>query len=225
MAIVKQCENCGKIWDADERKRRFCSRKCSGVYHALRRDSVEPAPVVGARWVQLGRGCFALVDASDFDRVSEHLWCLGIGGYPYTSVGADRIRLHRFIVGHQPEHHTDHENGDKLDNRRQNLRPATCSQNLGNSKSRGGVSRFKGVFLDRRDGRWYSQIKHQSMTHNLGRFDSEEAAALAYDEAALRLFGDYARCNFTGPRCHLVSHEGALPAARLPGVPVAAPSS
>lgn len=102
--------------------------------------------------------------------------------------------LHRVIV--PTELTVDHRNGDGLDNRRENLRPATDKQQMRNRpKIPGSTSRYKGVFRAP-TGRWTAQIKYDHKSRHIGMFATEEAAARAYDEAARRAFGEFARTNF-----------------------------
>lgn len=101
--------------------------------------------------------------------------------------------LHTFLTGWPL---VDHANGNGLDNRRANLRPATPAQNLANARPRGGASSFKGVTwrADRRQ--WRARITASGRRHQLGYFKTEVAAALAYDVAARTMFGEFARTNF-----------------------------
>jgi hypothetical protein len=92
----------------------------------------------------------------------------------------------------------DHRNNDGLDNRRDNLRLATRSQNMYNklkTKSKTS-SRFIGVSFDKSRRKWEARIYYQGRKIWLGRFDSEIDAALAYDEAARKYHGEFARLNF-----------------------------
>jgi hypothetical protein len=96
----------------------------------------------------------------------------------------------------------DHVNGDGRDNRVSNLRAATYSQNSQNrrkSKKRCG-SKYKGVWLDKRSGRWRAQICFDGDRRHLGYYGEEEAAARAYDRAAVRYHGEFARVNFESSR-------------------------
>lgn len=103
--------------------------------------------------------------------------------------------MHTLLTGFT---RTDHVNGIGLDNRRENLRPCNQSQNGGNSQKtkRNTVSSYKGVWFDPSRDKWESKIAFNRKTIHLGRFDSEEKAARAYDDKAQELFGEFARLNF-----------------------------
>lgn len=89
----------------------------------------------------------------------------------------------------------DHKDGDGLNNRRHNLRGCTRRDNSANSRKRQHTSsRFKGVSYN--SGKWLATIGYDRKTHYLGRYDTEEDAAMAYDRAALRHFGTFAKVNF-----------------------------
>lgn len=92
----------------------------------------------------------------------------------------------------------DHINGDSLDNRRSNLRVATATQNQGNRRKQRGkaTSSYKGVSFVKARGKWLACIGRRGVVKNLGRYSTEEAAARAYDVAALEYFGEYAHLNF-----------------------------
>jgi hypothetical protein len=90
----------------------------------------------------------------------------------------------------------DHINGDPLDNRKSNLRLATQADNSRNSVQRGSNSGFKGVSYVAKRGLYFASIKHNGRTIGLGRHRTAEDAARAYDAAARRLQGQFARLNF-----------------------------
>lgn len=107
-----------------------------------------------------------------------------------------KVLMHRLILLAPDTTLVDHINGDPLDNRRENLRYATQSQQNANRHRTFGASRFKGVYR-RRDGlKWCAQCRVPGGKQRyLGSFDSEEDAARAYNAAATELFGEYARLN------------------------------
>jgi hypothetical protein len=144
-----------------------------------------------------GRG-YALVDEEDYELVSQYKWCLLPGhrtDYAQHSIRKGKTQLmHRLITGYKQ---TDHINGDGLDNRRCNLRPATHHQNGANQRIRiDNISGFKGVYFRKGRGYWVAQIGVDGKTIHLGHFDNRVNAARAYDTAALEHFGEYARLNF-----------------------------
>ncbi|MBV8278501.1 MAG: HNH endonuclease [Verrucomicrobia bacterium] len=104
--------------------------------------------------------------------------------------------MHRLIVNAPPGVQVDHVNGDGLDNRRANLRLASATQNAHNRKiRRDNTSGFKGVRFDQSSQRWDARITFQGKRYYLGLFVTAELAARTYDQAARRLFGDFARTN------------------------------
>lgn len=168
--------------------------------------------------IVLTNGYVALVDDEDADRINEHHWWAHrvAGGRVYAErkdwAAQKTIRMHREIMGLPPSRspQVDHINGlfaegseKVLDNRRANLRLATNGQNRANSRvsttraGRPAGSRFKGVQWRPRIRRWVASCRSQGTLHYLGCFVVEEDAARAYDEAALRLHGEFARVNFT----------------------------
>lgn len=143
------------------------------------------------------------IDDEDFERVSQYKWNYNPKfGYITRTEYVDKnhapkvIYLHRFIMETPQGMDTDHINGNKLDNRRDNLRVCTRSQNLANrGKLITNSTGYKGVTIG--NGKYVSQIGFNGNTHRLGSFDNPVHAALAYDDAAIRLFGDFAQTNFT----------------------------
>lgn len=93
----------------------------------------------------------------------------------------------------------DHINTDSLDNRKANLRLATHSQNSCNSRrdKSNTYSRFRGVSFSKRKGKWFAAIRVNGKKTWLGYFANEEDAAKAYDEAAQKYHGEFARVNFS----------------------------
>lgn len=151
--------------------------------------------------IALKGGAVAIVDPADADRVLAHRWraCSNGRGNVYVRRcgSGSPVYLHRFVIGAQAGELVDHANGDGLDNRRANLRIADHSANGANRHSPvRGSSRFRGVYWNRRLGRWHAQIGGGNSTTYIGQFDDEAEAARAYDRAATERFGAFAAPNF-----------------------------
>ena len=148
-----------------------------------------------------------LVDADVYHEIAGLSWCKS-GDYVARRLSGPRRGkqrrewLHRRVNRTPAGVATDHRNLFKMDNRRSNLRDASHSLNNGNRPKRQGnnqgasSSRFKGVYWHKRASKWHAAIKLGSKRVYLGIFTSEEAAARAYDAAALQHFGEFARLNF-----------------------------
>lgn len=88
----------------------------------------------------------------------------------------------------------DHINGNTLDNRRENLRICTNSQNVCNKGNyKNSISKYKGV-CPRKD-KWLTQIQRNGIKMYIGLYETEEMAAHQYNLAALDLHGEFARLN------------------------------
>lgn len=126
--------------------------------------------------------------------------------YLHISFKPTFLRAHRLAwflhYGKWPELEIDHINGNTLDNRIENLRLATRVENQRNTrKPQDNKSGYKGVHLCKSTGRYRSVIylrdkdTGRKKRLELGRFDDPELASLAYDTAAERFFGSFARTN------------------------------
>jgi hypothetical protein len=139
-----------------------------------------------------------LVDDADYEGLMLYKWWLNDKGYPITTLcRMDRRRhtsrkMHRFI--NPSWRKTDHENRNKLDNRRSNLRPCTHAQNNANVEHKRS-GRFIGVA--KTQGRqWKAHVSYKDRTLYLGNYNSELLAAFVRDAAARELHGPFAILNF-----------------------------
>jgi hypothetical protein len=120
-------------------------------------------------------------------------------GYLHVSINRMFVRVHRIVFamhyGLEPVA-IDHVNRNKQDNRPENLRPATQSENAGNTWGFAhNTSGIKGVSRNTRSGMWHAQIKINGKQTYLGRYATKEQAQVAYNEAATKHFGEFARCS------------------------------
>lgn len=151
--------------------------------------------------IVLGRsGRVALIDDSDYDHLKQHKWrvarCNQNAAYTYaaTRIAGRFMLMHRFILNAPASKLVDHINGDRLDNRRCNLRLCTHAENQRNGKRpSNNTSGFKGVHWRKDRQRWYAEIYVNNARVHLGCYQSKEAAAEAYRTAALKYHGEFAR--------------------------------
>ncbi len=119
-------------------------------------------------------------------------------GYRNISIGRQLYKAHRiaWAIGHGafPEDEIDHRNNRRDDNRLENLRSASKSQNCHNCLMRkDNTSQVKGVRWHSRDEKWEARIMVNRKSKNLGYFKNKESAAAAYAEASARLHGEFGR--------------------------------
>jgi hypothetical protein len=128
---------------------------------------------------------YAIVDDEDYDRLVERRWFKSVYGYAAHRERRDGVLtyywMHREVLGlsRDDPRVTDHINGDKLDNRRANLRPATKSLNVHNSTAGYGTSPIRGVSFDKRRGYWRATF----CGRELGCYPTEQEAAVVVASA------------------------------------------
>ena len=141
-------------------------------------------------------GASFIFDPEDEHLVRQHTWSIA-RGHIRTTVGGKTHYLHRLILGAPDGAQIDHINGDKTDNRRCNLRLATHAENQRNKGTRSdSTTGFKGVCYDKRSGRYVAYINANGVRTYLGYFKDKCMAARAYDAAAIKQHGAFARLNF-----------------------------
>ncbi len=152
-------------------------------------------------YVQLTLGKEAVIDAADIPLVDGINWqahfhrntfyAKAKARHPVTGKASTK-RLHRVIMGNPAGVQIDHKDGDGLNNRRSNLRPATNAENGRNrSIQKNNTSGFNGVHKSGKA--WVASIRVDGRRINLGRFAAPELASAAYNDAAKMYFGEFAR--------------------------------
>ena len=154
------------------------------------------------RDIKLTQGKVALVDDADYDWLNQWKWCLHNKMYAVRNVYSDgkrrTIHMHRVILGiTDPKIKGDHKDGNGLNNQRANLRTATSVQNQQNQKRKNtSASKYKGVIFQKNCKRkWCSHIRDNGKRIYLGLFHTQEEAAKAYNEAAIKYHVEFARLN------------------------------
>jgi hypothetical protein len=153
--------------------------------------------------ITLTKGKVAIVDADDYPLISKNKWRIDCNGYAVRAVKVGKtkrhwLRMHR-VIAKTPDHlFTDHKNGNKLDNRKSNLRVCTKSQNAYNSRlnKQSHISKFRGV--NKHGIKWRACISYEKKIFKLGSFETPEMAALVRDVAAACLHGEFATFNLLG---------------------------
>lgn len=155
--------------------------------------------------IPLTQGLFALVDDDDFEELSKHKWYATkqrktfyaqrkkvINGKQHT------IKMHRYILGTtQAKTIIDHWDNDGLNNQKYNLRACTHTENLCNrGPSKRSLSGLKGVFWRSKKQKWESAIVVNKKYIYLGLFSDKIEAGRAYDIAAKKYQGEFAKLNF-----------------------------
>ena len=151
-----------------------------------------------------GKDIICLYDECDHELISSHHWFLSHGYVCRNHYNKNGVRtkllMHREIIGiTDPAIKCDHRYGNKLDNRRSELRIATSAENNMN-RSNHGKTEYKGVSSFQRKPthkiKYSSRITVNGISRFLGIFKSKIAAAIAYDCAAEEYHGDFAKFNF-----------------------------
>jgi len=158
------------------------------------------------RRIPLTQGKYAIVDPEDFTRLNKHKWHANKAKNTYYAVRRihiarskwKHIKMHREILRPPAHLYVDHINHNGLDNRKANLRPATCRQNSYNRIHfrKNPSSKYKGVSFKKRTKKWTAQIRYNGKTKFIGSYENEIEAAKAYDKAAKKHHGEFAVLNF-----------------------------
>lgn len=154
--------------------------------------------------IPLTQGKVALIDEEDFELVNNYKWHYNRKSHKYGFAVASggrrglRIIMHRLITNAPPGFEVDHINGNPLDNRRNNLRIVTHSQNQKNMRT-SPKSGYKGVSWQKKAKKWQVHLMNNGKKYYLGLFCDIKEAAKAYNIAALEHFGEFAKLNDIKP--------------------------
>ncbi len=159
------------------------------------------------RLIPLTQGKFAVVDDFDYKALGVHKWYavrFKHGYYAVREVARKRIWMHKVLLPGAPR--VDHRDGNGLNNQRENLRPATRSENArgARGKKTGTTSKYRGVYYSRAPrlaNRWIAQYSKNRKANRVGNYSTEREAAEAYDRAAWIQFGEFAQLNFPLDAC------------------------
>jgi hypothetical protein len=144
---------------------------------------------------------WTVVDDEDYDLLAGYRWSMHPRGYAQTGGGDHKELMHRMLLGLTPNRgggrgsgarslQADHINGDKLDNRRANLRIVTNQENHQNRRgaNRGSSSRYRGVYLHKATGKWMARVRTGGKDYYFGSFSDELQAAAAAAAGRRQLF-------------------------------------
>lgn len=155
------------------------------------------------KFIPLTRDKEAIVDDDDFEYLSQWKWHCLANGYAARRQyengrkgGNTYIRMHRLVNKTPDGLFTDHINGNKLDNRKSNLRDCTYTENnVSKPPTSSNTSGYKGVSFSKGMNKWHAQIRKSGEHWDLGYFDSPREAAQAYNDKAREIYGEFAWVN------------------------------
>lgn len=140
-------------------------------------------------------GCETIIDKEDLDKVLITHW-VNQSGYASGVINGKYVRLHQIVIPQKEGLEVDHINGDKLDNRKCNLRLVTHKQNMWNRNVRKDCkSGYRGVSWNKIRKCWYVRIKKDGKTYCYGTAKTKEDAAMKANVLMSKLYGDFAKMN------------------------------
>ena len=150
--------------------------------------------------IELTQGRSTVVDDEDYEFLSQWKWQVTTKGYVYRMFKVNgknkAIPLHRLLLKPPKHLQVDHINGDKLDNRKENLRAVNQFQNMANRPKLGQSSSIY-LGVSKVGDKWAAFVEHNRRTVHLGLFKLQRHAAMARDLWAKDIYGEqYYQPNF-----------------------------
>lgn len=192
----------------------YCNRHYYQIlrYGRIRRTVYDPNKIISLKNAHLivlvnvdySKYFIAIIDKEDIDKIKNYRWSVTkTKNTPYAqSTKKDKlgtrtcILMHRIIMNAQKGQEIDHKNRNGLDNRKENLRFCTRQQNRWNSKKQNrSISLYKGVSWNKVAEKWQAFLCVNYKNKSLGYFDNQADAAIAYNNAAVKCFGEFAMLN------------------------------
>jgi len=157
--------------------------------------------IIMAKQIQLNNGVITIVDDEDYEYLNQWKWYLLKSHTNYYAIRTQRpenklLQLHRIVMKAKKGEIIDHINGNKLDNRKSNLRICTQAQNNQNRKiSKLNKSGYNGVSWSIRNKKWVAQIACENKKIHIGYYIDPIDAAKAFNNAAQKYHGEFAKLN------------------------------
>lgn len=157
----------------------------------------------GVAYFRIGNNLEFTVDEADIPLVLQYRWWAKKSKTTnslqhYVISSGEKIRLHRLLINPGDHEEVDHKDRNPLNNCRNNLRVSDRSQNQMNAvrDKTGSSSKFHGVGWDKSRSKWVARVTAYGKTPYFRRFSDEIEAAKAYDVAARKYHGEFAKLNF-----------------------------
>ena len=152
----------------------------------------------------------AIVSNEDYELLSKYTWCMTNANYAKMTLKGKGIQMHRFIMDAKKGETVDHINGNRLDNRKENLRivtVATNAQNKRNVKNNMATSKYKGLYYDKKNKKYCCRIAIKNKTIFLGNYSNEIEAAEVYDMYVVHNNLDHIPINFSDKKEEYIRRE------------------
>lgn len=196
--VYAMCPRCSCIVYLDGMVERMCESFPS--LPCVLADDVESARIFAFR---TNTGEVVVVDFEDKNLIDGYNWRVDKNGHVSALIEGKTVFIHRMVThSTKDDPIIDHIHGEKRDNRKSQLRQATKAGNSQNRRKREGLSsRYNGVYYSQRESRWCASVQSKDeatgkrKNRHLGYYDSELAAAEAYNRVASALYGEFAKLN------------------------------